>query len=212
MTPGYMKPCKNQILQFSLIFMTPGTWNLAKIRSFNFFEFWWPGTWNFTKTDASIFSNFHNPGYMKICTNQTLQFSLIFMTFKKVTIWLKTCFWPWSRAKSKKLRALLLVQLLNVANGGHFQDSKFMIWLKHAQITLLVKSRLPPFINEKFRKWFHFFTGILSNYVPQESYKEFKKNIVIFKTWELVSFWGDKTHFGKLSMKWCIYRHTFFLL
>ena len=34
--PRYMKPCKNQRFQFSLIFMTPGTWNLAKIRCFNF--------------------------------------------------------------------------------------------------------------------------------------------------------------------------------
>ena len=34
------------MLQFSLIFMTPGTWNLAK-------------------SDFTIFSNFHDPGYMK---------------------------------------------------------------------------------------------------------------------------------------------------
>ena len=59
--PGYMKICKIQTLQFSLIFMTPGTWNLAK-------------------TDSSIFSNFRDPGYMKICKNQRLQFSLIFVT------------------------------------------------------------------------------------------------------------------------------------
>ena len=29
---------------------------------------------------------------------------------KKVTIWLKTCFWRWKSRKSKKLRALLLFQ------------------------------------------------------------------------------------------------------
>ena len=34
--PGNMKPCKNRMLQFSLISMTPGTWNLAKIGCFNF--------------------------------------------------------------------------------------------------------------------------------------------------------------------------------
>ena len=32
--PGYMKICKNQRLQFSLIFVTPGTWKFAKSRHF----------------------------------------------------------------------------------------------------------------------------------------------------------------------------------
>ena len=39
----------------------------------------------------------------------------------------KTCFWTWSIRKSKKLGALLIVQLLKVATGDHFQDSKFRI-------------------------------------------------------------------------------------
>ena len=58
-----MKPWKNRMLQFSLIFMTPGTRNLAKIRLYNFLQF-----------------SFHDPGYTKPCKNQTLQFSLICMT------------------------------------------------------------------------------------------------------------------------------------
>ena len=45
---------------------------------------------------------------------------------KKVMIWLKTCFWTWNSWKSKKQ-----VKLLKVATWSHFQDSKFMIWLKH---------------------------------------------------------------------------------
>ena len=49
------------MLQFSPIFMTPGTENPQK-------------------SDASIFSNFHDPRYMKIHKNQTLQFFPIFMT------------------------------------------------------------------------------------------------------------------------------------
>ena len=68
------------------------------------------------------------------------------------------------------------------------------------------KSLFKNVIYEKFRKWFYFFTCILRDYVPHESSKELKK-IVIFKTQELVSFWGVKTHFGKLPMKWCIFRH-----
>ena len=36
--------------------------------------------------------------------------------------------------------------------------------------------------------------------------KNFEK-IAILKTQELVSFWGVKTHFGKLALKWCIFRH-----
>ena len=44
--PGYTKFHKNQMLQFSQIFMTPGTRNFTKIKHF-------------------IFSNFHGPGYTK---------------------------------------------------------------------------------------------------------------------------------------------------
>ena len=36
--------------------------------------------------------------------------------------------------------------------------------------------------------------------------KNFEK-IVILKTRELVSFEGVKTHFGKLSLKWCIFKY-----
>ena len=36
--------------------------------------------------------------------------------------------------------------------------------------------------------------------------KNFGK-ITILKIWELVSLGGVKTHFGKLAMKWCIFRH-----
>ena len=50
--------------------------------------------------------------------------------------WLKTCFGTWNSRKWKKLRALLLVQLLKVATGGHFQDSQLKfenpkrLWIK----------------------------------------------------------------------------------
>ena len=33
------------------------------------------------------------------------------------------------------------------------------------------------------------------------------ENIAILKIWELVSFGGGKTHFGKLALKWCIFWH-----
>ena len=36
--------------------------------------------------------------------------------------------------------------------------------------------------------------------------KNFEK-IAILKTQGLVSFWGVKTHFGKMPLKWCIFRH-----
>ena len=58
--PGYMKIHKNQTLQFSPIFMTPGTWKSTKIRHFNFLQFSWPGTWKFKKNDPV-----HLYGYMK---------------------------------------------------------------------------------------------------------------------------------------------------
>ena len=31
--------------------------------------------------------------------------------------------------------------------------------------------------------------------------------IFILKTWELISLGGVKTHFGKVALKWCIFRH-----
>ena len=36
--------------------------------------------------------------------------------------------------------------------------------------------------------------------------KYFEK-MVILKIWELVSLGGAKTHFGKIALKWCIFRH-----
>ena len=35
----------------------------------------------------------------------------------------------------------------------------------------------------------------------------FFEKIAILKIWELVSFWGVKTHFGKIPLKWSIFRH-----
>ena len=36
--------------------------------------------------------------------------------------------------------------------------------------------------------------------------KNFEK-IPILKTWQMVFFWGIKTYFGILPLKWCIFRH-----
>ena len=73
---GYMKIYKNQMLQFSRIFMAPGTGNFTKIKHFSFLIFSRPRVHEISqKSDASIFSNFHDPGYRKFHKNQTLQFS-----------------------------------------------------------------------------------------------------------------------------------------
>ena len=78
--PGYMKLQKNLMLQFSLIFMTLGTWNFTKIKCFNFLQFSWPRVHETSKkSNALIFSGIHDPGYTKLQKNQTLQFSPIFM-------------------------------------------------------------------------------------------------------------------------------------
>ena len=76
-----MKLHRNQKLPFSWISMTPGTWNFTKIRRFNFLEFSWPPVHETSqKSKASFFLNFHDLRYMKLRKNQTLQFSLNFMT------------------------------------------------------------------------------------------------------------------------------------
>ena len=38
------------------------------------------------------------------------------------------------------------------------------------------------------------------------NFKKFEK-IVTLKKWDLVSFWGVKTHFGKIHLKWCLFMH-----
>ena len=63
-----------------------------------------------------------------------------------MTIWLKTCFWTWNSRKSKKLRALWLLQFLKEATGSHFQDSKFKIWLKHPGLLLVSFFAPGPFV------------------------------------------------------------------
>jgi hypothetical protein len=78
---GYMKIHKNQTLQFSSTFMTPGTRKFTKIKCMDFLRLSWPRVHeNPQKSDPSIFFDFHDPGYMKIHLNQTLQFSSTFMT------------------------------------------------------------------------------------------------------------------------------------
>ena len=63
--------------------------------------------------------------------------STITTIVKKETIWVKTWKKPWNRAKSRKRRALLFLEVLKVATGGHFQVSKFRIWLKHPGFSLV---------------------------------------------------------------------------
>ena len=41
------------------------------------------------------------------------------------------------------------------------------------------------------------------------SSKNFEK-IIILKKWQLVFFWGVKTYFGEIPLKWCIFRHEIF--
>ena len=61
-----MKLLKNQMLQFSPIFMNPGTRNFSKIKCFNETS---------QKSNATIFSGFHDPGYTKFKFFHFLRFS-----------------------------------------------------------------------------------------------------------------------------------------
>ena len=72
---------------------------------------------------------------------------------------LRPAFTTWNSRKSKKLRALLLVQLLKVATGDHFQDSKVKIWLKHPGLLLLSFFAPGPFENWRFWKMHFFWVG-----------------------------------------------------
>ena len=71
--PGYTKLHKNQMLQFSLISMTPSTRNFTKIKCFNFLQFSWTRVDEISQnSNASIFSDFHDPGYVKLHKNQII--------------------------------------------------------------------------------------------------------------------------------------------
>ena len=108
--PGYTKLHKNQMLQFSLIFMTPGTRNLTKIKCFNFLQLSWPRVHETSqKSNASIFSNFYDPGYTKPHKNQILQFSLIFMNPGRWNFTKFKCFnflqlsWPYTKLHKNQI-------------------------------------------------------------------------------------------------------------
>ena len=68
------------------------------------------------------------------------------------------------------------------------------------------KSKSKNFINGKFKKWFYFLTCISPDYVSHESSKEFWKNS---HYWNMRAGFlrGVKKHFGKIALKWCIFRH-----
>ena len=91
---------------------------------------------------------------------------------KKMTIWLQTCFWTWNSRKSKKLRALLKV--------GHFQDSKFRIWLKHPGLPLVSFYAAGPF--DFLRKRDQFWTNIL--FVQEVFLGQITTNNLSLCSWE----------------------------
>ena len=68
------------------------------------------------------------------------------------------------------------------------------------------KSKSKNFINGKFKKWFYFLTCISPDYVSHESSKEFWKNS---HYWNMRADFlkGVKKHFGKIALKWDIFRH-----
>ena len=62
------------------------------------------------------------------------------------------------------------------------------------------------FINEKFKKYFIFLPAFYLIMCLMKSPKNFEK-IAILKIWQLVSFWGVKTHFGEIPLKRWICRN-----
>ena len=67
------------------------------------------------------------------------------------------------------------------------------------QFFLLIKSSKIIFI---FSPAFYLIKWLMA------SPKNFEK-IPILKTWQMVFFWGIKTYFGILPLKWCIFRQYF---
>ena len=61
--------------------------------------------------------------------------------------------------------------------------------------------------NKKFRKSFYFLLVFYLIMCLMKAQMNFGK-IAISKIWELISLGGVKTHFGKLVLEWCIFRHV----
>ena len=59
------------------------------------------------------------------------------------------------------------------------------------------------------QKLFHFSPAYSLIMWLMRSSKNFEK-VAILQIWEMVSFRGGKTHFGKTPLKLCIFRHDFF--
>ena len=57
-----------------------------------------------------------------------------------------------------------------------------------------------------FRNHFHFLPGFYLILWLMTSLNKFEK-ITILKKWQLVFFWGIKTYFDILPLKWCFFRH-----
>ena len=65
------------------------------------------------------------------------------------------------------------------------------------QVSCLIKSSETMFI---------FYLNFIWYYGSWHHQRILKK-IPILKTWQMVFFWGIKTYFGILPLKWCIFRH-----
>ena len=76
-----------------------------------------------------------------------------------------------------------------------------ILWV-HVNVTKVISKKL---LVKSSENYFIFVPAFYLIICLMKTPKNFEK-IANLKIWELVSFWGVKSHFGKLALKWCIFR------
>ena len=79
-------------------------------------------------------------------------------------------------------------------------------WFLKSDSKRKAQNYIQNFVSKKFREQFYFLTYILPDNVFHESIKEFWQNSH-FENMRAGFLKVVKTHFGKLALKWCIFRH-----
>ena len=103
-----------------------------------------------------------------------------------------------------KMNFLIIIKLQNFFKCQTQEATFLNIVFSYLKVTK-VNSKI--LLMKSLKKYFIFLPAFYLVLCLMEAPKNFWK-IVILKRGELVSFWGVKNHFGKLPMKWCIFRHN----
>ena len=112
----------------------------------------------------------------------------------------RTCQHKFTTFKVNKVNLYRQVQTWDIWGNQYTVQHKLRSEMNRTKVShkiLLIKSSGDHFI---FLPVYYLIMWVM------KTSKNFGK-IAILKIWELISLWDVKTYFGKLALKWCIFRH-----